>query len=296
MKWIFTFYLCLYSLGALSYELLIVQGLSKTNQTFLTRNTFNDQISHQVFEGQRATFTANNVSIIARAINVTQEFIQWEIINDYTDVPFRKGDIVTKYDTKEHLWALNPEEAKRRYMQTQLYRPRRSIEASFSIAQALSQSVTETDAQNVDRGGYQVEGTFRHEFSYRWALAYGIRYATDIINGPDSSIKNQQLLGIIEGRFYFDPMENFFNAQVGLGIGFGFGQSYSTDPNQSISGNAVLIPSSKLSLMLPINKEYDMEIVGAFESIRLEETNADGVDQTTNLTQTKIGLLFRHHL
>lgn len=91
-------------------------------------------------------------------------------------------------------------------------------------------------------------------------------------------------------------MENFFNAQVGLGIGFGFGQSYSTDPNQSISGNAVLIPSSKLSLMLPINKEYDMEIVGAFESIRLEETNADGVDQTTNLTQTKIGLLFRHHL
>ena len=69
---------------AFGYELVIIQGLSTEKQTFITRGG-KDQ---GVFQGENRTFTSDNVSVIAKAITVSREFTQWEIKNDFTEVPF----------------------------------------------------------------------------------------------------------------------------------------------------------------------------------------------------------------
>ncbi len=281
---------------AYSFELVIIQGLSKSKQTFITRNANPSQSRHKVFQGQKATFTSQNVSLIATAKSVSREFVQWEIVNDYTEVPFQRGEIVTKYDTTEHLWALTPEAAKTKYLKNNLYRPHRSIEGQFAVSRGLSESTTIIDTQNIERGGLQAEASFRYEINYQYSIAYGLRYSRDIINMTDSSLTNTRLLAMVEGRFYFDPIEDFHKIQIGLAIGFGFGQSRTVSDGETTAGNVIIIPSTKIMLMYPINKYYEFETYSAFESLRVEESNADNVDITTNLTQAKIGFLIRKHL
>ncbi len=276
---------------AYSFELVIIQGLSKEKQSFVTRN--NEE--SDVFIGKRATFTSENTSVIARAIEVTREFVQWEIENDFTDTPFPRGTLVTMYDTTEYLWTLTPEKVKRQFIQSRVFIPRRSLEGVFSLARALSESVTDTLPTNADRGGYHFELVYRRQYNINWAMAYGIRYDREIVNLPDSSLTNQRFMGTAELRYYFDPMYDFYNAQVGLGLGVGFGQSRTETTGIATYGNAVLLPSTKISLTFPIDKDSDFEFSGAFESFRLDEEDVDSRDQTTNLDSTRVSIAYRRY-
>ncbi|MDP7321080.1 MAG: hypothetical protein QF441_10755 [Bacteriovoracaceae bacterium] len=299
MRFICFFFISFFFLSSLyGYELVVIQALSKEKQTFITRNKLATKKStNEIFVGQDYTFTSDNVSLLAKAIEVTEEFVQWEIKNHFTDVPFQRGDIVTRYDAREYLWTLTPEKIKRRYVKRYVFSPRNSIEAGVSLTRSLSESVTTADAQNVERGGFQFEGLYRKEFTHNYSLAYGLRYAKDVINLPETSIINYRFLGLLEGRYYFEPMEDFYYAQVGLSLGIGFGQSRTENPSQTSFGSALILPSTKISLLIPTeNRKYDFEINAAFESLRLEESDASNFDQTTNLTNAKIGFVLRSHL
>ena len=277
-----------------AFELVVIQGVSKEKQTFVVRNS--EVGNKNIFEGKKATFTSENVAIIAKAITVTNEFVQWEIMNDYTETPFEQGEIVTLHDAREHLWALTPEVAKKQYFRRVSYAPRRSIEAQIFFSKGVSETYSGGEPQNINRGGVQVEASFRSELSMSFSLAYGIRYARDVVNIENASIINTRLLGIVEGRYYFPPMIDFYNARVGLGLGAGYGQSRSEIIGTVTSGNAALLPSTKISLMFPVDNFQDFEFVAAFESLRLDETDATGGDETTNIINTKAGIIYRKHL
>lgn len=280
------------STQAFAYELVVIQGISKERQSFVTRNS--GQID--VFIGKKVTFTSENTSVIAKAVEVTREFVQWELTNDFTDTPFERGSLVTMYDTTEYLWALTPEEVKRKFIRNRIFVARRSFEGGFSLARGVSESVTQTLPANTDRGGYHFEFLYRKQFNINWALAYGLRYDREIINLPDSSLTNQRFMGVAEVRYYFEPMYDFYSAQFGLGLSFGFGQSRTETPGQATFGNSVLLPGTKLSLSLPIDRETDMEFFAAFEQFRLDEEDVTGQDQTTNLNNSKIGVLYRRYI
>lgn len=277
---------------ALAFELIVVQGVSQKKQTFITRGGKNKG----VFEGKNVTFTSDDISIIAKAITVSREFTQWEIKNNYADVPFRKGEILTMYNTTEHLWALSPGEIRRKYIKKELFKIKRSLETHFSFSKGLSESASEVVSQNTNRGGFQFDGMYRKELSLNYAYAFGLRYVREVVNTPLASLINQRFMGIFEGRYYFDPIADFYNARIGLTLGLGFGQSRTETSGQASYGNAMLLPSTKLSLGFPISKKWDTEFYGAFESLRLEEEFADGQEQSTNLTNSKFGVLFRMHL
>ena len=280
--------------NSFSYELIVVQGVSKEKQTFVTRNT---EIGNKnIFEGKRATFTSENVSIIAKAITVTREFIQWEILNDFTDVPFSQGDIVTIYDSREYLWALTPELAKKKYFGKIKYRAQRSIEAQIFFSRGLSESVSGAEAQNVDRGGLQFEFAFKHELNTSFSLSYGIRYARDVANLPEVSIINTRLLGTFDLRYYFPPLLDFYNARIALAMGLGYGATRTEVDSLITAGNAVLLPSPKISLSFPLEDNKEIEVVGAIDSLRLDESNAEGDDFTTNLSNSKAGIIYRFNI
>lgn len=281
--------------SAMAYELVVIQGISKERQTFITRNN-NSGDESEVFVGKRVTFTSENTSVIAKAREVTREFIQWDIENDFTETPFQRGSLVTMYDATEYLWTLTPEKIKRKFIRNRVFVPRRSLEYGFSLSSGLSESVTETLPDNSDRGGYHFDLVFRKQYSLNWAMAYGIRYDYEIVNLTNSSLTNQRFMGTLEARYYFDPMFDFYNAQIGLGLGMGYGQSRTETPGLATFGNAFLLPSTRLAITFPIDRKSDVEFSGSFESFRLDEEQVDGSDQTTNLDSTRVTVFYRVYL
>lgn len=284
--------LCLAISQAIAYELVVIQGMSQEKQTFITRGGKDKG----VFVGKNVTFTSENVSIIAKALTVAREFTQWEIKNDYTEVPFRKGEIVTMYDTTEYLWALNPGLAQRKAIKKFTFKSLKSLEAHMSFARGISESTSEAIPQNIDRGGYHFDGMYRKELTHSWAFAFGLRYVREVVNTPFASLINQRFLGLIEGRYYFDPIYDFYNSRIGLALGFGYGQSRTEATGQASFGNAILLPSTRISLSMPIDQIYEIEFFGAFEALRIDEGFASGSDQTTNLNNSKLGIIFRKHI
>lgn len=280
---LFTIVLCS---NALAYELTIIQGISRSGQTFITRNGKKDGI----LEGKKSTFTADNVSIIAKAIQVTREFTQWEIENNFTDVPFRKGQVVTYYDTQEYLWALTPEKVKSKYVKSKLYSPRKSITANSSFFKGITESVSGIENRSVNRGGIQFEGYFEKELNRNMSGAAGLRYAYETINVAEASLISSRFLGIIEGKYYFDPMRSFYGARISFSLGLGYGQS-STDTDGLVSsGSALILPITKIGLHLPISRQTDFIIESAFETLETSEDLQDGTKQVTTVNNFKVGI------
>lgn len=281
----------LLSSSSWAYKLVIIQGISKSGQTFITRSGKKDG----VHRGMEATFTSNDVSIIAKAISVTREFTQWEINNNYTEVPFRKGEVITYYDTKEYLWALTPEVIKAKYVKAELYSPRLSLGVHSSLMRGLSQSTSGSDATSTQRGGIIFEGMLEKEFTRNLALAGGIRYAEEIINVDAASLVTSRFLGIAEGRYYFNKIQSFYNARVMFGLGFGYGQASVQASGQTSSGTAMILPITKTGLVLPIDKTSDLMIEFAFESLRSEVEFEDKSEQTSNDNNLRYGLAYKKY-
>jgi hypothetical protein len=199
----------------LAYELHIIKAVSDSAQTFVTRTGKKDG----VIVGKKATFTADNISIIARAITVTREFTQWEVENNFTQVPFKKGQVVTYYDTTEYLWTLTPEKIKRKFISTKLYSPRRSVAVHTSFVKGVNETVSGADAQDAQRGGLQLESYFETEFNINFAVALGLRYTTETVNIDEASLSTQRLSLIGEARYYFDPIQIFYGARPSFALG-----------------------------------------------------------------------------
>lgn len=278
--------------SSFAYELTVIQGISRSGQTFVTRNGKKDGI----IEGKKVTFTADNVSIIAKAIEVTREFTQWEIENDFTDVPFRKSQVVTMYDTSEYLWALTPEEIKSKYVKSKLFKPRKSLAAASSFFRGIQESVSGIEDQSVVRGGLQLEGYFEKELDRNFAFALGVRYTMETINVAEATLQSNRFMGIAEGRYYFNPLYKFYAARVSIALGIGYGQSNTDTSGLVSSGYAMILPVSKLALNLPINKQNDFVIESAFESLEISETLSDQTEQVTNVNNFKVGIAFKRYL
>jgi hypothetical protein len=281
----------LLSSSSWAYKLVIVQGISKSGQTFITRNGKKDGVQ----KGMEATFTSNDVSIIAKAISVTREFTQWEINNNYTEVPFRKGEIITYYDTKEYLWALTPEVIKAKYIKAELYSPRLSLGIHSSLMRGLSQSTSGSDSTSTQRGGINFEGMLEREITRNFAVAAGLRYAEEIINVDAASLVSTQFLGIAEGRYYFDKMFSFYNSRFMVGLGIGYGQVGVQASGQSSAGTALILPITKTGLVLPIDRTSDVMIEFAFDSIRSEIQFEDKTEQTSNDNNLRYGIAYKKY-
>ena len=282
----------LLSLSSYAYELVIVQSISKEKQTFVTRN----RPDHIYVLGQKATFTSSNVSLIARAKTVSREFTQWEILNDYTDVPFNRGEVVTIYEAQEYLWALSPEEIKRKHIKNSLFVPKRSFESRFAFTRGISESVTDTSPDDINRQGYFFEGNYRKEIDFNFIYSFGLRYTTDVINLSNTSLTNQRFMGMFDIRYYTEKIKDVFDSRLGISIGAGFGQSRTETNSQVSTGSAVILPTIRAHFDLPITKKYEFGIYGGIESIRIEETFVNNDEQTTNLNHSHFGIMLRTHL
>jgi hypothetical protein len=278
------------SASAFAYELLIIQGVSETKRTFITRNGKRQGI----VLGMQSTFTAEDASFLARAINVTGEFTQWELVNKDARLPFEKGTIVTWSPAQEYLWALNPEKERRKYIKSQMRETRNSWVFKGALTRGLSETTSNVANTSVRRGGYLGEVYYEKGLTSSFAMDFGLRYERETVNYVGVSYTTQRNLGIVNLLYYFDQLREFLSGgRVYLGGGFGYGLSNTQTVGLSQTGPVMLLPTVKLGLSLPFSDLYEFLLDGAFESLQTSEEQSTGNRQVTTQTNFKVGFGLR---
>ncbi len=278
-----------FALPAKAYELFVVQAVSATKKTFVTRNGQRQG----VVQNMTATFTADDVALIAKAKTVTSQFTQWEVVNPEAQVPFSTGTIVTYHPAQEYLWSLNPEEARRRYITEARPESQRSWLMKGATTRGLTESVSGTTAETTSRGGVALDVLFEYLFHPNFAWDLGLRYEREIVNLPGGSLITQRAMLVADVLYYLNAIESFYDARFYLGLGFGVGQSSTSADGKIQSGQALLLPAAKLGVSLPVNKKWDFLLESAFETLKTDERLENKSRQATNQTNFRLGVGLR---
>ncbi len=274
---------------AYSYELIMVQAVSDTKKTFITRNGKRQGI----IRGVTATFTAENISVLAKAINVTGTHTQWQIINTDAIFPFEKGAIVTYYPATEYLWALTPESERKKYIKSQIPTPKTSWVFKGALTRGLSESVSDVPATSTNRGGYLGEVYFEKDIYYGLAFDVGARYEREVINYTAASYRTRRMMVIADILYYFDSLREYINGRFFIGAGLGYGLSNTVSVGIEQSGQVGILPLVKAGVSLPFDDTWEFVMDGAFESLQTSETQEEGREQTTTQTNFKVGIGLR---
>jgi len=277
------------SFSAQAFELIMVQAVSDSKQTFITRN--GKRQGH--IQGMTGTFTAEDISILAKAITVTGNFTQWEILNKGSQLPFEKGQIVTYYPATEYIWALAPESERRKYIKSELNLLRKSWVFKGALTRGLSESVSDVAATTSNRGGYLGEIYFEKGFYENLSFDIGVRYEREVVTYPGASLITVRSLAIADILYYFDYLRDYIKGKFYIGGGMGYGLSNTSTVGLSQSGPASLLPTVKIGLSLPFNSDWEFLTDGAFESLQTSEEQQDGRRQTTTQTNFKFGFGLR---
>ena len=277
---------------ARAYELVVIQGISETKKSFITRNGKRQG----VISGMTGTFTSENISILAKAINVTGQYAQWEIINRDAIVPFQKGAMVTWYPAQEYLWALSPESERKKYIKSQLVTTRSSFIFKGAITRGLSESVSDVQASNPTRGGYMGEVYYERPLTPNISFDLGLRYEQEVINYTGVSLTTKRNIAIADVIYYFDGLKDLLGGgKIYIAAGIGYGYSSTETVGLSQSGPVGLLPAAKIGLSLPFSNDWDFLIDSAFESLQTREEQEDGRVQTTTQTNLKMGVGLRRY-
>jgi len=281
--------LVLTSSWAQAYEMQVVQAVSSSKRSFVTRNGKRHGIQAQM----TASFVSDDVAVIAKALTVTSEFTQWELVNQEGTVPFEVGDIITYHPAQEYLWSLNPSEARRRYVEEVRSPVRQSWITKVASTRGLTESTSEAAATSASRGGVAVDALYERQWTRHFAWDGGIRYERETLNLAGGSLTTQRLMAIADLLYYFEPLEFFYESRFFISVGAGWGQSSTQADGIIQSGNAFLLPSAKLGVCLPFNKQWDFIAEGAFETLRVRERLEGNVEQNTTQSNLRLGLGLR---
>ena len=279
----------LLSFTAEAFELITIQAVSDTKRTFITRNGMRQGI----IRGVTGTFTADDISVLAKAVAVSGNFTQWELINQDAVLPFEKGKIVTYYAATEYIWALAPETERRKYIKTELPRLKRSWVFKGAITRGLSESVSDAPATTTSRGGYLGEIYYERDFWGPLAFDLGLRYEREVINYSGASLITQRNLFIADILYYFEFLREYLKARYFLAAGMGYGLSNTQTVGLSQSGPVSLLPAVKIGMNLPFNDDWEFVTDVALESLQTSEEQEDGRNQTTTQTNFKFGFGLR---
>lgn len=267
----------------------MIQGVSTSKRTFITRNGRRQG----VIVGSTGTFTAEDISILAKAVNVTGNFTQWQIVNPEATLPFEKGALVTYYNAQEYLWALSPEKERRKYIKSMIREPRQSVLFKGALTRGLSESTSQAVASTSKRGGFLGEIYYERDFFYGFSFDVGVRYEREAINTNGLSYLTRRSLMIVDLVKYFDEFEDIIGGRLYMGLGAGYGISNTTTTGLSQSGSVGLLPTVKGGIALPFNQEWEFLFDTAFESLQTSEEQENGTKQTTTQTNIKASVAIR---
>jgi hypothetical protein len=277
------------SFQALAYELMTIQSVSSTKKTFITRNGKRQGL----IRGMTATFTADDVSILAKLVNLSGNFSQWQIVNSEAIVPFENGSIVTYYAATEYLWALQPEKERSKMIKRRIEALRQSWLLKGAFTRGLSESVSETPSGNTKRGGYLAEAYYERDILYGLAFDVGYRYENEVVNYTGATYTTRRSMIIGDLLYYFNNLQDVLTGRPYVGLGFGYGFSNTQSSAIAQSGPVALLPVAKVGITMPFNDDWEALFDASFESLQTAEKAGNGRSQTTTQTNFKGGFGLR---
>lgn len=281
-------FLSVFSLSSYAYELIIIQAVSQSGKTFITRTGKRQGVQ----PGHTVTFTAENVSVLARAKTVTGQFTQWELVNPALNMPFTKGEIITLYPAKEYLWTLSPESVRQKYIKSQLPPQRQSMVFKGSFGRGISESVSDAPAADAIRGSIGGEIYYEKDLGRYFAFDIGLRFDREAINYSSGSFVTNRALLVGDFLYYFRMLEDYIPGKFYLGLGVGIGQSSTEAQSIKQAGTVAMLPGLKLGITYPFNFDWEFLVEAGVESLQTIEEQESGDQQTTTQTNFKssIGL------
>lgn len=281
--------LLILSFGAQAYELIMVQAVSDSRRTFITRNGKRQGI----IPGVTGTFTAEDISILAKATKVTGEYTHWEIINPEAQLPFEKGTIVTYYPATEYLWTLSPEEVRQKYIKSQNPPTRQAIVVKGAISRGLAESVSNAPASESERGGYVTEAFYERELNKYFAFDVGFRYDAEVVNYENTTFVTQRNILVADLIYYFRVWKEYIPGRFFVAVGAGYGRSSTSTTGLKQSGLVGILPSVRAGMTYPMSDNWEMGFEGGLESLQTKEEQFSGVEQTTTQTNARFSLGLR---
>lgn len=277
------------SFAANAYELITIQAVSDTKKTFITRNGKRMGL----IPGMTGTFTAEDISILAKAVTVTGTHAQWQVINTEAIMPWEKGAIVTYYPATEYIWALSPETERRKYIKSNLATLKRSWVFKGGFGRGLNESVSDSPATSTSRGGLMAEVYYEKDFAYGLAWDIGVRYEQETINYPGATFVTKRNLLIGDIIYYFYEMQDYLRGKFFLAAGIGYGLSNTQSVGISQTGPVGLLPTARIGASLPFSETWEFITDAGFESLQTSEEQESGKVQTTTQTNFKFGFGLR---
>ena len=274
---------------AQAFELIMIQSVSDTKKTFITRNGKRQGIT----QGMTGTFTAEDVSILAKASHVTGNFTQWQVINPEALLPFEKGTLVTYYPATEYLWAISQESERRKYIMSEIGTPRQSWVFKGALTRGLTESVSETKATTTRRGGFLGEAYYERDFFYGFSWDAGMRYERESVAYSGATYLTRRSMFVADLIYYFNQFQDTFGGRIYVAAGMGYGVSNTSATGLSQTGQVALLPSIKAGLTLPFSDEWEFLLDAAFESLQTSEVRENDTRQTTTQTNLKTGFGIR---
>jgi hypothetical protein len=284
-------FILLISSSAHCFELITIQAVAEGKKTFVTRLGKRQG----AVVGITGTFTAEDVSVLAKAITVTGNFTQWQLINPEAILPFEKGAIVTYYPATEYIWALAPEAERKKYIKSQVPAIKQSWLLKGGFIRGLSETVSEAPPGNQGRGGFMGEIYWERDLTHSLAFDLGLRYEREVTNYPGATYLTQRNLLVGHLLYYFDDLKDYIPGRLFIGGGLGYGVSNTSTVGLSQTGPASMLPSAKLGISLPFNHDWDFVLDAAFESLNSREQREDASIQTTTQTNFRTGFGLRRY-
>lgn len=277
------------STNVFAFELIMIQAVSSTKKTFVTRHGKREGMTI----GNTGTFTADDISILARVISTTSNFTQWEVINANATLPFEKGATVTYYPANEYVWALSTENERKKYIKSMIPVLRQSFKFNAGLSRGLSESVSDAPVSDTRRGGIQGEIYYEKDIALNLSFDVGLRYDSEVLTVPNASYTTKRTMVVADILYYFDQLQDVIKGKVFIGLGTGWGYSSTETLSLSQSGNALLLPTAKIGVSIPFNENYDFLMDGAFDTIQTKESQENGNVQSTNQSNAKFGIGLR---
>lgn len=288
----------------LGYQLVTILGVSNTEKTIFVRLGYPDGVD----EGMEATFTSDNISIIARAHKVTNEFSVWKIIEPNGKIPFMKNQVVTFNYAVERIWMFDPDNylsfltnaRKERLKALEAMGKLRTrtnyphwLSGRYYRGEGLNQTVAVSTSKNISTREQNISeiiyGYTFNPISIQLHLGYRfeqqISYATNI----EVSAKRNLFTGGI--NYYYQPTALSPTFYHYIGVSFGYGQISTKVGPESLKGESYLLPviQTGLEYIFPFGLGLGAEV--ALESIYNQETLGDGYRQDSSETNLRAGLV-----
>ena len=275
-------------------KLVLIKAVDEQKKTFIASVGYHDEISPH----QESLFTNENISLRARAIEVSRNHSLWELRDRRATLPFEAQEsVIFSYQLK-NVWGEVTRAIAFEKLQTQREQRQWSKEeyfsTRFSLSYGVAESITETSAdQQGTRGGQQVEVLYHRPFLQNIDMGFGIRLDFEklIQENPSLEIPTNRYLGMFELSYHFPSFLNGDFIYVGAAAGYGLSR---TDVSGDVNdGDAWVLPLVKLGYakMIGSNRAFLIELVG--ESITANEVTVIDSDQRTTIINAKLSVGLR---